>query len=162
MYGIYTRCRFLTELFLSLVIFYYLLETDQILKEISFDSIVYTILSYIVILELIKMLGQYIFDRRFNMILVIDTFFIFVLRETILIYSNKHYDKLMEIFRVGEIVIVVNEKIFYIVIGIFMMLTLIYIRGNNKFYSRKNNKKRGKRGKRDREKVFFLNHKIEV
>jgi len=120
-----------------------------------FDDIVYAILSYIVILELIKMLGQYIFDRRFNMVLVLDTFFIFTLRETILMYSSKHHNASITIMEFNQNIIAINEKIFYIFIGISIMVTLIYFRNHNKF---------GKRRKKHRNvnKGNFFKHNLSV
>ncbi len=128
MYKIYTRYRTPVELILSISIFYYLVFMGEMLEKINFEHIVYAILSYIVMLELIKMLGQYVFDRRFKITLVLDTFFIFTLRETILVYSDKTMEGTVDIMQLSKYLFSINEKIFYIVMGIIIMITLLYFR----------------------------------
>ncbi len=149
MYKIYEKYRFTGEILFSLFVFHYLIQKGEMLKTIHFDDIVYAILSYVVILELIKMLGLYVFDRRFNMVMVLDTFFVFVLRETILVYSKKHGDTVISVLEFNGNIVSINEKVFYIFIGVGMMIVLLYFRNNRKLI------KRTIKNKREKYETFF-------
>lgn len=145
MYEVYTKYRTFVELFLTISIFCYLIYSGEMLGTIQFNDIVYAILSFIVILELVKMLGQYIFDRRFRVTLVLDTFFVFTLRETILVYTDKNMDEIIDVLELDAFIFSVNEKIFYIIMGIGIMMVILYFRPKCKRIEKISEEKRGRK-----------------
>lgn len=119
----------LIELTLSGIIFIYLIINGSILSTTDFSSVVYALLSFIIILELIKMIEQYIFTQHIQIILVIDTFSIFVLREIILALTDKKLtDKIIPIINFNDFSFGINAKIFYVVVGSFLLFVFFKFR----------------------------------
>ena len=102
------------EIILSVGLFIGLCANGALFKKFDFFNVVYALLAYIVILELIRMVGQYLFAHQKQMRIVIDTFIIFTLREIILTYSDKTMG--------------LETKSFYIVAGFIIMLMLFHFR----------------------------------
>jgi uncharacterized membrane protein (DUF373 family) len=102
------------EIVLSGSLFISLIISGNLFTKFDFFNIVYALLAYIVILELTRMVGQYLFAHQKQIRTIIDTFIIFVLREIILTYSDKSMG--------------LELKSFYIVSGFIIMLMLFYFR----------------------------------
>ena len=102
------------EIGLSIGLFGGLILNGVILTKYDFFNLVYSLLAFIVILELVRMSGQYMFSKHKQMRIVIDTFIIFTLREVILTYSDKTMD--------------LSIKSFYIVGGLFIIYMLFHFR----------------------------------
>jgi uncharacterized membrane protein (DUF373 family) len=102
------------EIVLSGGLFISLIISGNLFTKFDFFNIVYALLAYIVILELTRMVGQYLFAHQKHIRTIIDTFIIFVLREIILTYSDKSMG--------------LELKSFYIVSGFIIMLMLFYFR----------------------------------
>lgn len=77
------------EVVLSGMIIAYLISNGSLLNKIDFFNVIYSLLSFIIIIELIRMIGEYIFSHHIKLRLAIDTFILFTLREVILIFSDK-------------------------------------------------------------------------
>lgn len=77
------------EITLSGLIVTYLIMNGSLLSKIDFFNVIYSLLSFIIIIELIRMIGEYIFSHHIKLRLAIDTFILFTLREIILIFSDK-------------------------------------------------------------------------
>jgi uncharacterized membrane protein (DUF373 family) len=106
--------RELIEIGLSAVLFCGLVLNAVLFTKYDFFNLVYALLAYIVILELVRMVGQYMFSEHRQMRIVIDTFIIFILREVILTYSDKNMG--------------LDIKGFYIVGGLFIIYMLFNFR----------------------------------
>jgi uncharacterized membrane protein (DUF373 family) len=102
------------EISISSGLFIGLCLNESLFIKFDFFNIVYALLAYIVILELTRMVGQYLFAHQKQIRTVIDTFIIFTLREVILTYSDKSMS--------------LETKSFYIVSGFIIMLMLFYFR----------------------------------
>jgi uncharacterized membrane protein (DUF373 family) len=102
------------EITLSVSLFIGLFFNNNFFIKFSFFNLVYALLAYIVILELVRMVGQYLFSHQKQIRTVIDTFIIFTLREVILTYSNKS--------------LTLEVKSFYVISGFFIIFMLFYFR----------------------------------
>lgn len=102
------------EIGLSGSLFIGLCINGTLFPKFDFFNIVYALLAYIVILELVRMVGQYLFAHQKQIRTVIDTFIIFTLREVILTYSDKTMG--------------LETKSFYIVGGFIIMFMLFHFR----------------------------------
>jgi len=106
--------REIVEISLSVGLFIGLSLNNTLFVRFDFFNLVYALLAYIVILELIRMIGQYMFSENKQIRIILDTFIIFILREVILTYSDKSMN--------------FETKSFYIVGGMFIMIMLFYFR----------------------------------
>ena len=102
------------EIGLSVSLFAVLCVNGSLFPKFDFFNIVYALLAYIVILELVRMVGQFLFAHQKQIRTVIDTFIIFTLREVILTYSDKTMG--------------LETKGFYIISGFIIMYMLFYFR----------------------------------
>lgn len=102
------------EITISGILMILLILKDQLLNQFSFFTVIYALLAFIVILELVRMVMEYIVTHHISIRIVIDTFIIFILRESILIYSDKS--------------ILIESKVAYIILGFLMILSLFYFR----------------------------------
>ena len=85
----FSKNKELIEILISLTLMIGLIIKEELLNNFSFFNVVYALLAFIIILELVRMVGEYIRTHHISIRLVIDTFIIFMLREIILIYSDK-------------------------------------------------------------------------
>jgi len=104
----------LLEIGISGGLFIGLIVNGVLFSKFDFFNIVYALLAYIVILELTRMVGQYLFAHEKKIRTILDTFIIFTLREIILTYSDKSMD--------------LEVKAFYIISGFIIMFMLFYFR----------------------------------
>jgi len=102
------------EISISVGLFVGLIVNGALFVKFDFFNIVYALLAYIVILELTRMVGEYLFAHQKKIRTVLDTFIIFTLREIILTYSDK--------------TMTLEIKGFYIVSGFIIMFMLFYFR----------------------------------
>lgn len=116
------------ELGITTVIFMALILNGSLLYKLDFFNVIYSLLAYIIILEIVRMLGQYVFENHIKLRTIIDTFIIFILRETILAYSDKRLDKIIEIFRINDFSFSINQKLFYIIVGVLLIFILFKFR----------------------------------
>ena len=106
--------REVVEISIGIVLFIGLIINNILLVKYDFFNVVYALLAYIIILELVRMAGQYMFSEHKQMRIVIDTFIIFTLREVILTYSDKSMG--------------LEVKSFYIVAGLVIIYMLFNFR----------------------------------
>jgi len=104
----------IVELAVSLVIFIPLVLNGSMLEEYTFFNVVHALLGFIIILELIRMLSQYIVSNHVELRLVFDTFIIFLTREIVLLYSNKS--------------MLFEMKVLYALLGLVIITFLFYFR----------------------------------
>lgn len=116
------------QIVISLIMFAFIINHKPEMLEPTFSNIIYLLLSFIVILEIVNMIEQYIVQHFIQLRLVIDTFFIFILRETILAYTNHKMEGMVKILDISGVSIVINEKLFYIGLGIAVMGILMFFR----------------------------------
>lgn len=110
----FTKYKEVLEIIISSVLMILLISKDQLFDQFSFFTVIYTLLAFIIILELVRMVMEYIVTHHISIRIVIDTFIIFTLRESILIYSDKS--------------IPIEGKVIYIILGFLMILSLFYFR----------------------------------
>jgi uncharacterized membrane protein (DUF373 family) len=80
------------EFGITIGIFLFLLFNGVFFKIISFFEVVSAMLSFIIILELVRMLGQYIFTEIIHLRYILDAFIVFCLRDLLLILNNENYN----------------------------------------------------------------------
>jgi uncharacterized membrane protein (DUF373 family) len=88
------------EVTLSFILFLTLIISGNLVEDFSFFSVVYAMLSFLIILELFRMVSEYILNHKIQIRLIIDTFIIFTLREVILTFADKNIDYLKQGFTV--------------------------------------------------------------
>lgn len=91
------------QLLFSVIIFITIVLHKPKLLEPTFSNIIYLLLSFIVILEIVNMIEQYLVNHFIQLRLVIDTFFIFILRETILAYTNHDMKGMINVLSVNDV-----------------------------------------------------------
>ena len=72
------------ELPIAIVIF-----ISVLLTQMQFHQIVVLMLEFIVILEIVRMINEYIRHRNLRLRFVIDVFIVFLLRDTVIIVTDK-------------------------------------------------------------------------
>ena len=102
------------EIGLSLMLFLTLLLFGDFVDKFNFANVVYVLLGYVVILELTRMIGEYIVENQVKISSIIETFIIFMLREMVLVYSNQ--------------ILTIEQKAMYILMGIIMITSLFFFR----------------------------------
>lgn len=106
------------EAIISFFIWLFLLVFGDFGEKFDFANLVYALLGYVVILELVRMIIHYIMENKIKIITVIDTFILFLLREIILVYTGKTYS--------------IEEKFLYIFLGVLTISALFYFRKKSK------------------------------
>jgi len=123
------KYRSFSEICISAILFIFLIYNGVLFSKFDFFQLVYASLAYIVILELIRMISDYILIHHIKISVIIDTFIIFILREIILTFSDKNMtEKFINLFTYGEYTLILNQKIFYILIGVFVISFLFLFR----------------------------------
>lgn len=96
------------------IIIAFLIFAIIIVSQIEFYKAVILLLELIVILEVVKMIVDFIHKNKLSLRYIIDVFIIFLIRDIVILVTNKSYDK---------------EKIFFllIVVAIFFLFRIITI-----------------------------------
>lgn len=110
----FKKYKTIIELSVSFAIFLPLVLFDGLSVKFDFFGVVYSLLAFIIIIELVRMVGEYIFKNHVELRIVFDTFIIFMTRELILIFSNKE--------------ILLEQKFVYVLLDILILSFLFYFR----------------------------------
>lgn len=105
------------EIFISLFIFIALYMNNKILTEVSFFEILSAFLSFVILVEVIRMIGQYLVTNHISVTLMIDMVIIFMCRDILLTVSNKTYS--------------FEEKALYIGLFLFILTFFLFFRGKS-------------------------------
>lgn len=103
------------ELSFALFIFALLFVNGKLLEDFSFFGVVTAFLSFIILVEVIRMVGQYVITNHISVTLMIDTVIIFVCRDILLTLSHKTYS--------------FEEKTLFISLFLFVLCFFFFFRG---------------------------------
>lgn len=95
------------EIILATSIMIILFISGEILSKITFLNIIETFLSFIILIEVIRMIGQYITRSHIELSLIIDAVIIFFSRDILLTATNKDYSFLEKFQYIGLFLIVI-------------------------------------------------------
>ena len=79
------------EIALATLLMIILYISEEILSKFTFLNLIEAFLSFIIIIEVIRMIGQYITRSHIEVSLMIDTVIIFFSRDILLTATNKDY-----------------------------------------------------------------------
>jgi uncharacterized membrane protein (DUF373 family) len=116
------RYKTLIELTLALLIFILLYVNGKILQEVSFFEILAAFLSFIILVEVIRMLGQYISTNHISVTLMLDMVIIFLCRDILLTISNKTFS--------------FQDKALYVGLFLFILTFFFFFRGKSLRHSK--------------------------
>lgn len=102
------------EVFLAFFILLALYINDKILTEVSFFNILECFLSFIILVEVIRMLGQYLTTSHISVTLMIEMVILFICRDILLMITNKNY--------------LFVDKALYICLFLFILSFFFYFR----------------------------------
>lgn len=102
------------EVFIAFFILLSLYLNDKILTEVSFFNILECFLSFIILVEVIRMLGQYLTTSHISVLLMIEMVILFLCRDILLMITNKDY--------------VFMDKALYICLFLFILSFFFFFR----------------------------------
>lgn len=95
------------EVGLALIVMIILFINGDILSKITFLNVIETFLSFIILVEVIRMIGQYITRSHIEISLIIDAVIIFFSRDILLTATNKDYTFLEKFQYIGLFLIII-------------------------------------------------------